>query len=428
MQIRLFATFVVILLFCFSLSHCSFIKSNPQVVADLTNIQTTETGWYVTLSNTPIDNISITNDHAFGSTDYGLLHFFPLRNDPTGELLFPVASERCLNHFVGSGTDTNGTPMSRYFFIDKHSLKSKDLYCSKDEKEVVSKNVHSLSLSKYPTFSDGSIKLRFNSDVSSQTTALAAYTDLLFITKDRAIRSLSLDNPVYQSYLVGSSYYYLSKSNNPPFIQFHSLKTLSPSSSWSFQPKESSFDTSETLIDASFSKILQRFFVCFRFESSNSRSITIQSFDTDGSQRQERVLTNSVQGSMPTSSIHSFFVDKKILLVGELFQKGEIVCIDTTDFQVVWTFTEEHGRSPLDMIVDTTHQTLYVLLSNGQLTSFDLETGRLMQTNHIGPELEDIVYSKGSIHLFQEGITGCLNNTIARPFRSMFFYQSLMSE
>jgi hypothetical protein len=408
------------------MSYCTTTKSNPQLIEDLSAIQKTKNGWFVTLSGTPINSISINNDHVFGSTDYGLLHFYPLTNNPAGELLFPITKERCLNHFVGSGTDKNGTPISRYLYIENESLHSKDLFCTADKKEVVPKNAGSLSLSPYPLFAGGTIKHHFDSDVSSQTTALAAYTDLLFVSKDQTIQHHTLENHVFQSHLIGSSYYYLSRGVDPPATQFHALKTSTPSKSWSFQP--SSNNPAEVLIDASFSHTLQRFFVCFRYESVDTRTLSIQTFDTEGTELQENVLTGNAEGSLPTSSVYSFVLNKKVLLIGEFFQKGEIICMDTTDFQEVWRYTDESGDSILDIVTDPTHQKLFVLLTNGSLVTLDMDNGSLIQADTIGPNLEDIDYSTGFIHMFGSGITGFLNNAIANPYRSLFFYQSLSSQ
>jgi hypothetical protein len=426
MKIRVIVSVLIILSFCFTMSYCTRTKSNPQLIEDLASIQTTENGWFVTLSGTPINSISINNEHVFGSTDYGLLHFFSLTNDPTGELLFPTTKERCLNHFVGSGTDENGTPISRYLYIENASLHSRDLFCSANEKKVVPKNGPSISLSTYPLFAGGTIKHHLDSDVSSKTTALAAYTDLLFISKDQTIQHHSLENHVFQSHLIGSSYYYLSRGMNPPATQFHSLKTSAPSKSWSFHP--SSNNPTEALIDASFSHSLQRFFACFRYESIDTRTLLIQSLDSDGTKQQEKILTGNAEGPLPTSSMYSFVLNKKILLIGELFQKGEIICMDTTNFQEVWRYTDESENSILDIVTDPTHQKLFVLLTNGRLVTLDIENGNLMQSDTIGPDLEDVSYSTGSIHMFGSGITGCLNNSIANPYRSLFFYQSLSSQ
>ncbi len=426
MKWRSFLIVSTLLFFCFSSTHCSLTKANPEVVADLNNIQVGEDGWFVTLSNTPIDDVSITNDHAFGSTDYGLLHFFLLQNNPTGEILFPVSQERCLNHFVGSGTDGDGNIISRYLFIENRSLQTKDLYCSSNNHKIEVKHPTSLSLSDYPIFSQGTIKLHFSADVSLKTTALAAYQDLLFITKDASIQKHSLQDHVHQSYLIGSTFYYLSKDSNTQSIQFHALKAASPSNSWSIHPNLSNA-ISMTLKDATFSNVLQKFFVAYRYDSLDQRSLYIQSFNTNGEILQEKRIDSAITGPLPTSPIFTILKEKYPLLVGEFYQQGEIVCINTEDFQELWRFSIDSMVSILDMMVDPTHKTLYSLLTDGSLVAISLEHGTELSKKHIGPDSVDVIYSKGSILFYEGYAVGCLNNAVGRPYRSIFFYQSVPS-
>jgi hypothetical protein len=424
MKWRYFLIVPTLLFLCFSSTYCSFTKPNPEVVADLNNIQMTEDGWFVTLRNTPIDDVSITNDHVFGSTDYGLLHFFPLHNNPTGELLFSLSQERCLNHFVGSGTDVDGNPISRYLFIDKQSLQSKDIYCFSNNHEIEVKHPTSLSLSDYQIFSQGTNKLQFSSDISSKTTELAAYLDLLFITKDALIQKHPLQNHVLQSHLIGSTYYYLSKESGSQSIQFHALKTTSPSNSWSIHPNLNNA-RSMTLKDAAFCNILQKFFVVYRYDSLDYRSLYIQSLNLNGEVLQEKRVDYIPTGSFPTSPVFAFLKEKHPLLIGELYHQGEIVCINTEDFQELWRFSTDSKASILDMMVDPTHKTLYSLLTDGSLMTISLDQGTVLTKKHIGPDSMDVIYSKGSILYYKGYAIGCLNNAVGRPYRSIFFYQSV---
>ncbi|HXK51474.1 MAG TPA: hypothetical protein PLE09_02830 [Caldisericia bacterium] len=414
-----------LLILCFSSTHCSFQKANPDLMADLNHIQMTEDGWFVTLSNTPINTISLTNDHAFGSTDYGLLHFFPLPENPTGEILFPVSQERCLNHFVGSGTDADGNLISRYLSIENQSIQTKDLYCSPSNPGVEVKHPSSLSLSEYPMFSQGTIKFHFSSDVSSKTTALAAYTNLLFISKDSSIQKHALRDRVFQSHLNGSTYYYLSKGTGPQSIQFNALKTAAPLDSWSYPPNPNQ-PTTMTLKDASFSDVLQRFYIAYRYDSLDQRSLQIQSYTTNGEFLQEKTINYNPSGSFPTSSIFTFLKEKHPLLIGELFNQGEIVCINTEGFEELWRFSIDSKASVLDMMVDLTHKTMYSLLTDGSLLAISLDHGTLIENKHIGPSM-DVEYSNGSMLFYDGYAIGCLNNAVGRPYRSMFFYVSVPS-
>ncbi len=414
-----------LLFLCFSSMHCSLRKANPDVVADLNHIQVTEDGWFVTLSNTPINTISITNNHAFGSTDYGLLHFYPLSENPTGKVLFPISQERCLNHFVGSGTDTDGNPISRYLSIENQSLQTKDLYCTPSNPEVEVKKPSSLSLSEYPIFSQGTIKLHFSADVSSKTTALAAYQNLLFIAKDMSIQKHTLQDRVFQSHLIGSTYYYLSKGTGPYSIQFNALKTTAPSESWSYHPNPNQ-PTSMILKDASFSSVLQRFYTAYRYDSLDQRSLQIQSYTTSGEILQEKRIDYTPIGSFPTSPVFTFLKEKQPLLIGELFHQGEIVCINTEDFKELWRFSIDSKASVLDMMVDPTHKTMYALLTDGSLLTITLDHGTLMEKKHIGPSM-DVEYSNGSMLYYDGYAIGCLNNAVGKPYRSIFFYVSIPS-
>ena len=414
----LFSTFIASTLF-----SCTIGGTKNLVKEEIKTIHSFQDGWYISLSNSPIDEVSITNEHAFASTDFGLLHFYPLNNECGGELLFPIDEERCLNHLVGSGTDEERVPISRYQYINDSLLTRIDLYCNKDSETLQEKKKNSISLKDYPLFGDGKIKLRFSSDISSQTTALAGYSELLFVDQNDSVQEFVLDNYALQDKLIGSSYYYLSREKNIDSIQFNALKIPSKSRSWYFKPSLSDIST-DPLIDASFSSTFQSFFIFTRYESPNTRTVHIRSFDTHGVPIQEDTLTGPSNGIIPTSIIYSLFLDKTTFLVGEWFEKGEIACIGTTNFEELWHNSDASQHSILDAFMDSNNRLIYFLLTDGTILVIDMDQGFTIQRIQTTSE-ETILYSKGSIFLLSDGILGCLNNAYSNPFRSVFFYQSL---
>ncbi|MCK5848019.1 MAG: hypothetical protein KAH01_02330 [Caldisericia bacterium] len=381
----------------------------------------TNVGWYMKFTDTPIDDISITNGHAFASSDVGLLHFYPLSKNVEHEIVIPIKGERCINHAVSSGTDSERVPISRYLYAENNKLFTYDLYCNSKTKNVEAKKSKSISLNNWESFTGGNNKFNFTIDTSSQTTAISLYSNLLFIDKNFNVSKYSLYNYSIEDSLNGSTYYYLSKNpENLNIVRFSALNMDSKKFSWEYDPCVQKPFLCQ-ISDSSFEKALQNIFVFFRSKTESTHSILIQSFSNEGTILRTKSLSKQKSSSLPVSQIFTFFYDNKTILVGEMFNEGTIECINADTFESSWELTIKGNLSILDMTLNSEGNKLFALLEDGSVISIDLTDGLITDDLKIIEDDTSTIYSYGGFRYLDNKLVGYLNNTNGTPFRSLFF-------
>jgi hypothetical protein len=350
-----------------------------------------------------------------------LLHFYPLSENSEFDIILPIKGERCINHVVDSGTDEQRVPISRYLYAENNKLFTYDLYCNPKIKKIDIKKRKSISLNNWELFTGGNRKFNFAIDTSSQTTAISLYADLLFIDKNFNVNKYSLYNYSLEDSLNGSTYYYLSKDkNNQNIFHFSALNVDSNKFSWTYDPcnqKPFLCDIS----DSSYEETLQNIYVFFRSKTEHTHSILLQSFSRDGTVLRTKSLSKEKYGELPVSPIFSFFDGEKTILVGEIFNKGMIECINADNFEFLWELSTTNNQSILDMVVGYENKELFSLLEDGSIVVTDLNNGSINRSLKIVETDTDITYSYGGFRYLDNKLVGYLNNSNGTPFRSLFF-------
>ncbi len=407
------------------LSCNSSVSSSNNVV--LSSPEITQKNWYVTLENTPIENTSLSDNHLFASTDYGLVHCFPMDKTAIAEEIISIQSERCLNHKVKAGTDKERVPISRYELMEKGFIHTYNLYTENSESSVRIEEEKGISLKSYPTFAADTMKYHFNLDTSSCTSALIKYGNLLFINRNQQITEHSLPNFVLKSALVGSTVYYLSSIvNDPNAHYFRALNMQSSKYTWDYIPSEE-YPTFQPIFDSSFTKTADSIFVFFKKRNAEARTeVLIAELDYSGAVKSSKIIVSESAEEPSTSDIAVVYTDNHHKIIGELFQTGTVQCYQSEDYSLLWDYPLPKKQSVLSVSFDSVSKQIALLLSDGSIQVLNIETGFLQYSAPIYQQNDNpIVFSRGSIQKYNQHYVGFLNNSHSTPFRSLLFIHQI---